>query len=1033
MRTLILIALLAFILAGTASAAQINVTVTSSDMWLTADNKDTATITVTVIDTAGEHAGEPFEGANVTLSVNPPWQLKDTTLVTDKKGVASTTLLSTKVSGTANITVDVAALKYTDLFGWVNYEDTQVYSQICDHTTPSTISTSYKGQVQVRTSTPIAVFVKDVYGNPVDNRGQVVENVRFDASSNGLSGFFSGGKWVKSLAVPVNESGYAVAQYFVDPLGISYVYITPPSPINQKLISIEGISQATPFSVSSIVSPSGTPYPYTIVKTGYFTIGYTFSDQFGFPTMNQPVNITTSVPGETMSLTTNKNGMVILTYGPKDIAGIYTITAKAANNLSVSASSKVEFVSGAPVDALLTASPQTMASRDVKDDITSTLTMRVMDVKGNPVEGETVKFRFKSFTVDKKLNQTKAPVLDNGVTTTSLTGVDITTISDENGNAMITFHPGAFTTDQTAKDYNPQAQGSAVVEAQWSKVTRQVTLSYVNYPYLTIQSWVNPTTVRVNETVDITVKVSGDGWALQPKPIDVLLLSDRSGSMLSDYPDRAVSVMNAAKVFSSQLDYIRDRLGLVSFGGKGKPDATSDSNCGIDGDSSDDTTYALNNYLGNGRTYTENATLDLSLSSTSAKINTEIPRLVPGGYTSMRFALKIGIDEVVSKANTNSVRALVLLSDGDYNWYGDPLARGSAGPNDPSAYSDLDARHLKFSDIKNNTQQNMAEYAKANKIRIFTIGFAQGISAGGQNTLQMLATNTGGKYYYAPTGDKLAGIYTDIAGSLQDTAGANTQMNLTFQNIAVSNVSVPGNQVYSYKHIPMHSTLVNTWNTTVNPFPGYPKDIDSTSQWNKDQTINFNIGTIRLNQTWQSTITLQILKEGNINVFDPNSKITVQDSPMPLKIPDVFITALPNNSAVALHGAAHLQIQNLAVTNPGSKTSADLKWSLVYDGMFPINEDIMIVSYGAEDWYHLPKQQVSNVTTSDTVSMPIDDLGEGYYTLRIDADAYDANSDTTSMNILIDESGVSVVPPGVLPTPTGTPGPKPTRSYIKIS
>ena len=73
MRTLILIALLAFILAGTASAAQINVTVTSSDMWLTADNKDTATITVTVIDTAGEHAGEPFEGANVTLSVNSPW------------------------------------------------------------------------------------------------------------------------------------------------------------------------------------------------------------------------------------------------------------------------------------------------------------------------------------------------------------------------------------------------------------------------------------------------------------------------------------------------------------------------------------------------------------------------------------------------------------------------------------------------------------------------------------------------------------------------------------------------------------------------------------------------------------------------------------------------------------------------------------------------------------------------------------------------------------------------------------------------
>ena len=1000
MRTLILIALLALILAGTASAAQINVTVTSSDKWLTADNKDDAVITVTVIDTAGEHAGEPFEGANVTFSVNSPWKLKDTLLVTDKKGVATATLLPTTVSGTANVTVKVGALKLTELFGWVNYEETQVYSQLCDHTTPWSISTNYKSQAAVRSTTRISVFVKDYYGNPVDNRGETVEKVRFDGSGKGVSGFLSGTSWVDSLTVPVNESGYADVQYLVDPLGLNYINIIPPSPIHSKLISIEGTSTGIPASVKYTVSPGGDPYPYTTVKTGQFTVAYTFHDQYGYPTSNQPVNFTTSI-GESMPLTTNKYGMVVITYGPKDIADVYTLTAKAVNNISVSASPKVEFVSGAAVDALLTASPQTMASKDVKGDITSTIIMRVMDVKGNPVAGETVNFRFKSFSVDKKFNQTILPVLDNGAINTEFLNINIPAASDENGNAIISFRPGAFSTDQKVSDYSPQAIGKAVVEAQWSKVTRQVTLSYVNYPYLTVESWVSPTTIRLNETVDVTVKVSGDGWALQPKPLDVLLLSDRSGSMLSDLPDRAVSVMGASKVFSSELDYTRDRLGLVSFGGKGKPDPSSSSNCGIDDDSSDDIPYAVTNYPGNGRTYSENATLDLSLTSGSATITKEIPRLVPGGYTSMRFALKIAIDQMKSNNREGAVKAIVLLSDGDYNWYGDPLARGSAGPNDPSSYDDLDTRHLKFSSITNNTQQKMDEYAKANKIRIFTIAFAQGISSGGKSTLQLLASKTGGKYYEAPTGAQLAGIYTDIAGSLQDTAGVNTAMNLSFQNIPVNNVTFPGNEVYRYRHIPMHSTLVNTWNSSVNPFPGYPKDIDSTGAWNTDRTINFNIGTIRLNQTWQATVTFEVLKEGNINVFDANSKITAENSPIPLKIPDAFITVIPNSSNIT-YGTAHLSIKNLVRTSD-VQSSADLRWNLVYDGASPITEEVMIALNGTEDWTRLPVKQVPKGTTSDTMSIPLTSYEPGEYIIRVNVVAGDANSDYAELKITISE------------------------------
>ena len=306
--------------------------------------------------------------------------------------------------------------------------------------------------------------------------------------------------------------------------------------------------------------------------------------------MNQPVNISTNVAGEAVTLITNQYGMVVLTYGPKDVAGLYTITAKAANNLSVFTAQTVEFISGAPVDALLTASPQTMASRDVEDDITSTLIMRVMDEKGNPVQGETVNFRLKS-NFNGTFNQTMPPVLKNGVTSTSTLNDDIPAVTDANGEATVTFHPGAFTKDESVPGYSQGAEGNATVEAQWTTVVPPpVTLRYVNYPYLTVETEVNPKTIKVNESVDLTVRLKGDGYALKPKPIYVMLVTDRSGSMVLELPDRAVSVMNAAKIFTSKFDFSKDRLGQVSFGRKGVArveNSDNSGNAGIDTTSSE--------------------------------------------------------------------------------------------------------------------------------------------------------------------------------------------------------------------------------------------------------------------------------------------------------------------------------------------------------------------------------------------------------------------------------------------------------------
>jgi hypothetical protein len=270
--------------------------------------------------------------------------------------------------------------------------------------------------------------------------------------------------------------------------------------------------------------------------------------------------------------------------------------------------------------------------------------------------------------------------------------------------------------------------------------------------------------------------------------------------------------------------------------------------------------------------------------------------------------------------------------------------------------------------------------------------------------------------YYDATSANIAEVYKNISGSLRDEAGVNTTMNLSFRNISVTTNNVvnitAGDQVYDYQYIPGRSTLVDTWNATYH-FPGYPMSTNDTSQWKANQTFNFNIGTVKLGQTWQSTVTLKVLAEGTINIFDNTSKVGTEDNQnpnktLPLKIPDVFITALPNNTMSNLKGAYNLNITDLKLTNPGSNTTIDLAWNLSYNGMYDISEDIGISPAGLGYWWYLtPVQVVSNQTQNDTVSMAFNNLPVGNYSIRVTVSAEDASPDEAWVCISYDGDGIS--------------------------
>jgi hypothetical protein len=463
-----------------------------------------------------------------------------------------------------------------------------------------------------------------------------------------------------------------------------------------------------------------------------------------------------------------------------------------------------------------------------------------------------------------------------------------------------------------------------------------------------------------------------------------MLVSDRSGTMLWDYPDRELLVMSAAKTFASKFDYTRDRMGQISFGGKGKatvedyPSNSGDS--GIDKNRSDDLNYA-NNYKGNGTTYADYANLDLALSSNISAINSTIDGVVPDGNTPMRYGLYKAITELKNNGNPNSVRAVVLLTDGDYNEWGDPLARGSVGSNTPTSYSTLTTKYYPFG-LSN---ESMAAYASANNIRIYTIAYGAALSAGGIDTLTMLASGANGTYNHAMSLADLNSFYTQIRGALMDMAGVNTSMNLNFQNVEVWNngSSYMGPDVVQYEYIDGKSTRITRPNGT-----WYM--VNSTGDWNDDHDLSYNFGTIKVNEEWVVNFTLKILKPGNIKILGSTSQILFDKGN--LTIPDTYVTGVPSLDTGLK--AKKFTITNLTVNLESDQEKANLAWDIFYNGNYPIREDIEVAPLNSYEAYS-PKgtKFADKDATSDTYTMDVSGLVPGTYKVRVTGYPQDANSD----------------------------------------
>ena len=104
---------------------------------------------------------------------------------------------------------------------------------------------------------------------------------------------------------------------------------------------------------------------------------------------------------------------------------------------------------------------------------------------------------------------------------------------DSNGNAILTFYPGSFI-QEGQPGYIDGATGLCTVSATApsSGITAiPVIVEWKNFAYLSVVVNATPRTVLVNETIDVTIRVTGDGYKMVSNPISVVLDLDTTNAM----------------------------------------------------------------------------------------------------------------------------------------------------------------------------------------------------------------------------------------------------------------------------------------------------------------------------------------------------------------------------------------------------------------------------------------------------------------------------------------------------------------------
>ena len=319
---ILLILGIVLLIPGATALSAGDISVATDTPWLIAgsDISSERTSEITVTNSSPGIQGVWFSSSDSSYGAVGP-------LYVDRPPYSTTFTAGTR-SGTAEIEAHVSYINELGDPAWQNL----TCQQEIDHNDPvaiSSLSFDPSNEVTVYTPTNITMRMVDNFGNVVDNRKDA-EEVEFVCSFSEGSGLFDGSSYENSaVTIPVDSDGNFIVRFRTATVAGENVIWANPGPllVPDRWITVYGIGDALPASIEVTVSPnSGTPPNVPADGISKFYLTYTLMDEFGNPSGGCKLKITTSVSGESYPLyTSNSNGQVILSYGPRDSTGVITI------------------------------------------------------------------------------------------------------------------------------------------------------------------------------------------------------------------------------------------------------------------------------------------------------------------------------------------------------------------------------------------------------------------------------------------------------------------------------------------------------------------------------------------------------------------------------------------------------------------------------------------------------------------------------------------------------------------------------------
>jgi hypothetical protein len=927
----IFILIFLLLLVGTVAAVgnPDTIIVTSDKPWIIANNVDQSIITITVKNTTSGYEGV-IQGVPVNLAVNDTIYGTLGPVTVDLNGNASSTFKVKTKSGAAQITATINGIGLSNST-----------IQHIDHDSPYNVMFTYPRNGSVATEVNFGLGFTDRHGNRIDNLNlNDLHTVNLSVHGPAMDdcGFAQSGYAHTVSEVPDQNGNVSLSVRLTSKIGYNYIVLYQFGSITDKLETIEAMATGIPYSMtvsSSCIAAGGT---CTANNFDYYIIDYFLFDQYNNPVRNRAIWVNTSVPNEQKQYTSNSLGQIELHYGPVFIADEITIDATSIDNHSVTNRTIASFVNSTPTNMVLAVTPQTMASREVKPESVAFVRATVIDLYGNPVPNQEVSFDITAINTGGA--NTSVP---NGTPSFDSLSVvhTITATTDADGNAIVLFYPGSFAR-LTDLGFNYTASGTCSVKAQWGSTIRSVQVSWKNYPFLSVEAVATPQNIRLNETFDVKINVTGDGYAMPGGGVTAILDQDCSASMKN--PDnnghnRLWNSKEAAKVFVDTLGY-GSFIGLISYG------TENNNQFHLAPQVDPDLVKAKIDSLQQG---TKSKNLSPSIMEAMHNITVTQP------YRPL-----------------DKVRAVIVLNDGNSN-------------------------------IQNQDEMDaLVGYATSQnpKIFIFTVLYLDGAptNTNKQNIRQMgeLANLTEGVMYIPTSPEELKNVYIGIAMNLSKLAGVNATMQINYQTFEVDSQPMPGDIVFDYVPVGPFSTLQSTIDPNGRTSILWPNSsqsvIDQTAEWEANQQLHFDIGTLNVSDQWQTTYRLKANQTGLIKLFDNRSSVSFNDGQDILKFPDLFITVTPNATPFQAQGI--LDVSHLAVTKSSVVDYAPIEWHTSYEGNSTAMETLAY-SDNNQDWVTVetltniaPVVDYYHVRHLDVKKLP-----PGSYWIRVHAVAPDALDD----------------------------------------